>query len=51
MFHTVSRNGLGMSTGIDFEALAETGEYICKILRKSSQSKAARAFLSKRDGS
>jgi hydroxymethylglutaryl-CoA lyase len=42
------RHGMGLSTGIDLEALVDVGEYICNILKKPTQSKVARAIVSKR---
>ena len=50
-FRVWNRNGLGLSTGIDLDALADTGDYICEILGKASQSKAAVALLAKRESS
>jgi hydroxymethylglutaryl-CoA lyase len=37
-------NGLGITTGVDLEKLIEAGEYICRILKKSSRSKVALAY-------
>jgi hydroxymethylglutaryl-CoA lyase len=39
---------MGLSTGIDLEALVDIGEYICNILKKPTQSKVARAIVAKR---
>jgi hydroxymethylglutaryl-CoA lyase len=41
-------NGLGIETGIDLAALAETGEWISRQLGRESRSKAARALLARR---
>ena len=39
-------NGLGIQTGVDLDLLIEAGEFICKILGRSTGSKVARARLS-----
>jgi hydroxymethylglutaryl-CoA lyase len=41
-------NGLGIETGVDLAALAETGEWICRQLGREVGSKAARALISRR---
>jgi hydroxymethylglutaryl-CoA lyase len=41
-------NGLGIETGVDLAALAETGEWICRQLGRESRSKAARALITRR---
>ena len=41
-------NGLGIETGIDLAALAETGAWIARQLGRETGSKAARALLAKR---
>jgi hydroxymethylglutaryl-CoA lyase len=40
--------GLGIETGIDIVALAETGDWICRQLGRETGSKAARALLAGR---
>jgi hydroxymethylglutaryl-CoA lyase len=42
------RNGMGLSTGVDIDGLVGAGEFICRILNKRTESKVARAILSKR---
>jgi hydroxymethylglutaryl-CoA lyase len=39
--------GLGIETGIDLAALAETGDWICRQLGRETGSKAARALLAR----
>jgi hydroxymethylglutaryl-CoA lyase len=41
-------NGLGIATGVDLAALAETGDWISRQLGRETGSKAARALLAKR---
>jgi hydroxymethylglutaryl-CoA lyase len=41
-------NGLGIHTGVDLDQLADIGEWICGILKKTPSSKAARALAAKR---
>jgi hydroxymethylglutaryl-CoA lyase len=41
-------NGLGIATGVDLAALAETGAWISRQLGRETGSKAARALLAKR---
>jgi hydroxymethylglutaryl-CoA lyase len=40
--------GLGIETGVDLEALAEAGEFICHALGRAPESRAARALLARR---
>jgi hydroxymethylglutaryl-CoA lyase len=40
-------HGLGIATGVDLEALARTGEWICGEIGRASQSKAGRALRAK----
>jgi hydroxymethylglutaryl-CoA lyase len=42
-------NGLGIETGVDMDKLIDAGEYICGILGRPTQSRAARALLAKRN--
>ena len=44
-----SRNGLGLSTGIDVDQLAWIGDDICQALGKVNQSKAGRALMARQD--
>ena len=39
--------GLGIETGIDFELVARSGNYISNILNRPNGSRAGRAFLAK----
>ena len=41
-------DGLGLSTGIDIEKLADIGDGICQALGRTNQSKAARALIARR---
>ena len=41
-------HGLGIRTGVDFDKLVETGEWISGILKKSSSSKAGKAISAKK---
>jgi len=41
-------HGLGVETGVNLEALVDVGAYICTLLNRESQSKAARALMAKR---
>lgn len=42
-------NGLGLSTGIDVDRLAQLGDDICQALGKANQSKAGRALMARQD--
>jgi hypothetical protein len=44
-----TRHGMGFSTGIDLDDLVDVGEYICGVLSRPTQSKVARAILTKRE--
>lgn len=44
-------NGLGIETGVDMDKLIDAGEYICGVLGRPTQSRAARALLAKRRSS
>jgi hydroxymethylglutaryl-CoA lyase len=41
--------GLGIDTGIDLDALVDTGAWISKKLKRESASRVARALLAKRE--
>jgi hydroxymethylglutaryl-CoA lyase len=41
-------DGLGITTGVDLEALIDAGEFICNALGQASNSRVARAMLAKR---
>ncbi|HXF67394.1 MAG TPA: hydroxymethylglutaryl-CoA lyase [Burkholderiales bacterium] len=41
-------DGLGIETGVDMDKLIAAGEYICGVLGRPTQSKAARALAAKR---
>lgn len=43
-------HGLGAHTGIDLDALVDTGAWISEVLGRSSQSRVGRALLAKRAG-
>jgi hydroxymethylglutaryl-CoA lyase len=40
--------GLGIDTGVDLDALAAAGEYVCQALGRAPESRAARALLARR---
>jgi hydroxymethylglutaryl-CoA lyase len=40
-------DGLGVETGVDIAKLIAAGDYICEVLGRATQSKAARAFAAK----
>jgi hydroxymethylglutaryl-CoA lyase len=44
-------HGMGIETGIDLDALIEAGQFISDVLGRPSQSRVARAVLSKRNNS
>lgn len=41
--------GMGIETGVDMDQLLNAGSYICGELGKNTESKVARALLSKRE--
>jgi len=41
-------HGLGIETGVDLDALIDTGDFICSVLRRPSNSRVARAMQAKR---
>jgi len=42
--------GMGVETGIDLDRLVDAGQFISQVLGRASQSRVARALLSKRQG-
>jgi hydroxymethylglutaryl-CoA lyase len=38
------RNGMGLATGIDLDALVDAGDFICEVLNRKTESKVARAL-------
>ena len=47
-FTILKRHGMGLNTGINLESLVDSGELICQLLNKKTESKVARAILAKR---
>lgn len=43
-------HGLGADTGIDLDALVDTGAWISEVLGRPSQSRVGRAMLARRAG-
>ena len=43
-------HGLGLDTGIDLDKLIDAGQYISDFLQRSSNSRVAKALLTKRAG-
>jgi hypothetical protein len=41
----LERNGMGLSTGIDLDTLVDTGDFICTVLDRKTESKVARALM------
>lgn len=41
-------DGMGIETGVDIDKLIDAGEYICRVLGRPTNSRAARALLTKR---
>ena len=42
-------NGMGINTGVDLDALVDTGKFISDVLERAPISRAARAILAKRE--
>lgn len=44
-------HGMGISTGVDLDAVIDAGDYICGVLGRETRSNAARAIMAKRAAS